>query len=72
MKKGLATTAVTFDRKIATVDDELDLLAVIHRLPGVEKVWIEGNALHVVYEASQTTREDVARAIERCGYPIPA
>ncbi len=72
MKKGLTTTAVTFQRKTATVDDELDLLALVHRLPGVEQVWMNGESINIVHEPNLTTRDDVIGVIERRGYGISA
>ncbi len=72
MKKGLTTTVVTFQRKTATVDDELDLLALVHRLPGVEQVWMNGESINIVHEPKLTTRDDVIGVVERRGYRVSA
>lgn len=72
MKKNMTTTVIAIKQQARTVDDELDLLAQIHRLPGVEQVWLNGNSLNVVHEVASTTPDEVAGVLQRSGYHVMA
>ncbi len=64
-----ATTVITLTR-LEVPEEELDIMALVHRISGVDKVWMELTSLTVVYDPSRVTRDDMVSALERRGYRV--
>ena len=65
----LTTTAISLARRSVSEDDD-DILAIVHRLPGVDQVWMEIDALMVVHDPQKVTRDTVVNALDRRGFRV--
>jgi hypothetical protein len=65
----LSTTTIHIGR-LAVPEDELDILAVVHRMPGVEQVWMQVDDLVVVHDPQQVTRHDMLNAVIHRGFRV--
>ena len=65
----LTTTAISLERRSVPEDDD-DILAIVHRLPGVDQVWMEIDSLMVVHDPQKVTRDSVVNALDRRGFRV--
>ena len=65
----MTTTAISLERRSVPEDDD-DILAIVHRLPGVDQVWMEVDSLMVVHDPQIVTRDAVVNAIDRRGFRV--
>ena len=65
----LTTTAISLERRSVPEDDD-DILAIVHRLPGVDQVLMEVDALMVVHDPQKVTRDTVVNALDRRGFRV--
>ena len=63
----LITTIIDMGR-LDVPEDEQDILAVVHRLPGVERVWMDVDDLVVIHDEHVCSREDMVDALNRRGF----
>lgn len=66
---GLATTVLGVHR-LEDPEQQGEILALAHRLPGVQRVWMDGDALCVEHDPSLCSREGIIEALERRGIPL--
>ncbi len=65
----LTTTAIPLARR-AVPEDDNDILAIVHRLPGVDQVWMEVDSLMVVHDPQLVTRDNVISVLGRRGFQV--
>lgn len=69
-KGGAFTTTVIPMPRLDDPEEELDILALVHRQAGVERVWMEPDSLSVVHDARQVSRGEIVAALTKRGFQV--
>lgn len=56
--------------RFQVAEDADDMLGLVHRLPGVVNVWLNGSTLHLECEPGAVDRDAVVERLHDYGYPI--